>query len=148
MKKRLGRFGVVLLGIIFVHLFCEMVFFIPKSDVLSQLDSAQETKGSIVGINWKTNEIREYNRALLLNRYRLSYVYQISEDSYWSANDNWYDCYAYEVVLPSGDITLHSVKPTWEGHKYIFKLCAVMIGSIYLYEVRNRKTEKDKESVL
>ncbi len=44
MKKRLSNIVVVLLGVVPVHLFCEMVFFLSKSDVLSQLDSVRNKR--------------------------------------------------------------------------------------------------------
>ena len=89
----------------------ELVLFQPKRAVIAQLDTMQKTTGSIVGVDLDAGEGREYMRALLLDRYRLTEAYPLpAEGTIQTANSNFYDMYAYRIAMPDGTITLYDVK--------------------------------------
>ena len=115
---------VVMLGI-------ELSFFMPKSEVYLSLDFARQTKGSIVGVNQSAGEGREYMRALLLDRYRLTETYTLPDlPVIYTANRNLYDQYAYEIDLSASTITLHDVRTSEVG-----LVCWLGWIGLYLYGV-------------
>lgn len=130
-KKTMKRYLVLLSIFVLPLLIVELVLFMPKSEVYLSLDFAQQTKGSIVGVNQSTGEGREYMRALLLDRYRLTETYTLPDlPVIHTANRNLYDQYAYEIDLSAGTITLHDVRTSEVG-----LVCWLGWIGLYLYGV-------------